>query len=239
MKLGVKNRAGTELPEAIHSRAQRVTGRDPLKHAASLSLLAILVAAQSSCSYIEKRARDAADIVLIAPEWRVVGAKGQLGPWGQLGYYCSMVGPAGYARGYGLLGPHLGAYEHQDCTLFPLLIFVQSRSGAPDPRHKDFFVMGKWLLPYLEPQTDPDATFGGFEEADDWRRLAPRYTQIELALGVWVGVRVGFNPGELVDFVIGWFGLDLYDDDFDPEFAEEPGSEPLPEEPPDAELSSG
>ena len=39
------------------------------------------------------------------------------------------------------------------------------------------------------------------------------YTQIEVSAGVAGGVKVGFNPGELLDFVLGWFGLDIFSDD--------------------------
>ena len=40
-----------------------------------------------------------------------------------------------------------------------------------------------------------------------------RWTQIEVAAGLLGGVRLGFNPGELLDFVLGFFGVDLYGDD--------------------------
>jgi hypothetical protein len=39
------------------------------------------------------------------------------------------------------------------------------------------------------------------------------YTQMELAVGLWKTARVGGNPGELVDFMLGWLRLDLYGDD--------------------------
>ena len=41
-----------------------------------------------------------------------------------------------------------------------------------------------------------------------------QYTQIEVAGGFILTLRAGFNPGELLDFLLGWFTLDLYDDDF-------------------------
>jgi hypothetical protein len=44
---------------------------------------------------------------------------------------------------------------------------------------------------------------------------ASYFTQIEVSAGVLLGVRVGFNPGEVLDFLVGWFGLDLYKDDVD------------------------
>lgn len=41
----------------------------------------------------------------------------------------------------------------------------------------------------------------------------PWFTDIEAAVGLGVGLRVGLNPGELLDFVLGFVGLDMFDDD--------------------------
>lgn len=38
-------------------------------------------------------------------------------------------------------------------------------------------------------------------------------TQVELAVGLGLTIRVGVNPGEMLDFLLGWVGLDLYSDD--------------------------
>jgi len=38
-------------------------------------------------------------------------------------------------------------------------------------------------------------------------------TQIEVAGGILGTLRLGFNPGELLDFVLGWLTIDIYDDD--------------------------
>lgn len=37
--------------------------------------------------------------------------------------------------------------------------------------------------------------------------------QIEVYLGIYAGLRIGFNPMELLDFLIGFTGLDLLEDD--------------------------
>ncbi len=37
--------------------------------------------------------------------------------------------------------------------------------------------------------------------------------QIEFAIGIYGGLRVGFNPAELIDFILGFTTYDLYDDD--------------------------
>ena len=42
-----------------------------------------------------------------------------------------------------------------------------------------------------------------------------RWTQIEVAAGLLGGIRLGFNPGELLDFIMGFLGLDLYGDDLE------------------------
>lgn len=44
-------------------------------------------------------------------------------------------------------------------------------------------------------------------------RNAAYWTQIDLALGVGGSVRLGFNPGELLDAILGHFGADIYHDD--------------------------
>jgi len=42
---------------------------------------------------------------------------------------------------------------------------------------------------------------------------APHYTQVEVAGGFLFTVRAGCNLGELLDFLVGWCGADLYGDD--------------------------
>lgn len=40
------------------------------------------------------------------------------------------------------------------------------------------------------------------------------YTQVDVAIAVGYGVRIGVNPGELLDFLLGWAGLDIFGDDY-------------------------
>lgn len=41
------------------------------------------------------------------------------------------------------------------------------------------------------------------------------YTQIEAVVALGPSVRLGFNPGELVDFLLGWAYVDIYKDDLE------------------------
>lgn len=38
-------------------------------------------------------------------------------------------------------------------------------------------------------------------------------TSCEASLAIGYGLRLGFNPGEVVDLLLGFFGVDIYDDD--------------------------
>ncbi len=44
----------------------------------------------------------------------------------------------------------------------------------------------------------------------------PKYyfTQLEIILAAGPSLRLGFNPGELLDFVLGWAAVDIFNDDF-------------------------
>lgn len=42
---------------------------------------------------------------------------------------------------------------------------------------------------------------------------ASYYSEIEICAGLGGSLRLGFNPGELLDFLVGWVGLDFYGDD--------------------------
>ena len=43
----------------------------------------------------------------------------------------------------------------------------------------------------------------------------PQLTQIEACVGIGWGARVGFNPGELADLLLGFAGIDIYGDDLE------------------------
>ena len=61
------------------------------------------------------------------------------------------------------------------------------------------------LLPFLDLPWDNDAECHPL--------IDPQWTQIDLSVGLIASVRLGFNPGELLDFIIGLFGFDRSADD--------------------------
>ncbi len=41
----------------------------------------------------------------------------------------------------------------------------------------------------------------------------PYFAQLEVEGGFLFTFKVGFNVGEFADFILGWFGIDFFDDD--------------------------
>jgi hypothetical protein len=61
---------------------------------------------------------------------------------------------------------------------------------------------------------------------DKWN---PKWaTQVDATLALGLSIKVGFNPGELLDFITGVFGYDLFGDDYEEKEFEEK-KEPLQE----------
>ena len=65
----------------------------------------------------------------------------------------------------------------------------------------------------LYPDRGPPGWIPFWNPPSDRNPNPARWTQIEVAAGLLGGVRLGFNPGELLDFVLGFFGIDIYNDD--------------------------
>lgn len=73
-------------------------------------------------------------------------------------------------------------------------------------RGKAYYAVG--ICPFL--------SFPRLSETDvrvGWRFPRQYLTQVEIALGLVKTLRLGINPGELLDFVIGWTTLDIFGDD--------------------------
>lgn len=68
--------------------------------------------------------------------------------------------------------------------------------GLADVRHKR--IMSQGMGPFT---VDEDKKNYGF------------YSQVELTVGLFVSLKLGVNPGELVDLLLGFAGLDVFGDD--------------------------
>jgi hypothetical protein len=194
-----------------------------------LLLSVFLLVCSTGCStvgpYLADRGRDALDIVTLQAGGLGLGATGRLGPF-QTGLFVEVLSGCGL-RGGGFRHPGdfvmsefftsglEGAVMNGGGFTFQMLfmgveVFGADRgSSSVRERGKSFVTVniGQENVPFFYRLYDdlPDELNDGDNPAF--------YTQIELAGGALVSGRVGVNPGELLDFVLGWFGVDIYGDD--------------------------
>jgi len=151
--------------------------------------------------YMINRGRDAADI-FTATVGMGYGAKARIGP--------IHAGAFAGVDAAGLRGGELKLWSINGCegmglmsiegTIFSLEIFQYVDQGD---RGKDYLAEGFPLISVVE-------------KAESHRAFVhPYYTQIEVAGGVLGTARLGVNPGELVDFILGWAIIDIFNDDIE------------------------
>lgn len=165
----------------------------------SLSFLLIILLSTSACSskgYWSDRGRDALDIVTVGVGMGV-GAKAQLGPL--------QAGALFEADGYTLRGSELtsgGLINNGEWQT--LAIGEQQFVTTELDRNKNYSAattIDQQTIPFIYRLKCPD-------KAAYWY-----YTQIEAVLAAGPALRLGFNPGELVDFILGWASVDIMSDD--------------------------
>ncbi len=177
---------------------------------ASFFIVFCLVAFLPGCAesrYFVDRTRDAGDIVSLTAGVGL-GAKARTGPIhiGLLWYQ----GTLGYSYGWVDWGNEMdfdwtaGTFEFSDLGSDRGKEYGAS-GGIPtflsDSRATAFPFLSAIdnSIVYKESHRDP--------------LFDPFYSQIEICGGMVGCMRLGVNPGELADFVIGWFGVDFFDDD--------------------------
>ena len=179
----------------------------------SLKVLAAasVVLAVNGCagfkSYFTDRANDAADIFTIAGGRGVgVGMRVSVVP---VGLYIGQdrIG----LRGGQLLNPTNYPHwrENSDCYFVTWCEYVDEFDPFSGVNDRGKGMADVWHCEYPLPLA---------YEVDRLRNdprtcLHPYYTDITVKAGVYPGIDLGFNPGELVDFLLGWATVDIFDDD--------------------------
>ena len=173
-----------------------------------LVLLVALTGCATTRNYVADRGRDAADIFT----WSVglgAGAKARVGPI-QAGALLNidMMGLRGGAFG------EIPWYEATEDALLPFPNRInKNRSGCLFGRERfaDPTRAGKHITVRRGKGFTADAPLPIIGIADQ----PEYYTEIEVVIGAAGSLRLGFNPGELVDFILGWTTIDIYGDDLE------------------------
>ena len=181
-----------------------MNARPSSSHVRRLAPAAVLVLLCAGCAspYWQDRRADAAD-VFTATVGVGLGATARIGPlhaglgvnWDFYGIEAGEIGKLG-SLGEAIVG--LGDKATDVC--------IVCMGGSEIDQGERSAVRGKNVayrpsgIPFWDPPPPESPN-------------PARWTQIEVAAGLLGGVRLGFNPGELLDFLLGFFGVDLYGDD--------------------------
>ena len=155
----------------------------------------------NGCAYMDKRMADFKDIGTLAIETRGVNAEIQILPL-TLG--------AGYAngKGYGLRSGTIGEYEYKEYGV--AIIGRKIFKGTSERGEKDYDYM----------YANPFSSSPGIDENKNGPRVHPLgktspayWWNVEAAVHLGVGIRAGVNLAELLDFFLGFAGIDILNDD--------------------------
>ncbi len=150
-------------------------------------------------AYLKNRVMDSGDIFSLGFSTHAYGAKAVVSSSG-LGLYFESPRifygdpPHAESRQLGLQNGEIGLHRSSD---FTLIVAVSEKSEAEDrfkrrrqaARSKEKIILG------IQAENPKD------------------YTRIGLAAGLYLGLRMECNVGELLDFLLGFLGIDIYSDD--------------------------
>jgi hypothetical protein len=165
-------------------------------------LLAATLVTGCATPYIIDRGRDAADIFTAAVGVGA-GAKARIGPLAQ--GVCVNLNYLGIQDGRAFCGYEKHENDNGMDGAFLLYTFsLSNRSEIVRNRNKSY--LGFHLLGVACPFSI---------EGEEVEYPKSYFTQIEVIAGFCGTIKLGFNPGELLDFILGWTTIDIFSDDFE------------------------
>lgn len=173
-----------------------------MKNTINLLLIFILLVSLSGCAYLKDRNRDALDI-FTATIGKGVGVKARVGP----------IAPSLIINEdiWGIRNGDAFFFSQKNSDYCPgldwnYIIFGAEMSNSSqlikdrEKEHQMFYVF--WIASPNGCCVEPTYSRSYF-------------TQIEALVGLGVSLRLGVNPGELLDFILGWTTFDIYGDDIE------------------------
>ena len=178
-----------------------------------IKLFALMIVATTVCGcatpYMVNRRRDFADIFTCA-SGSGGGVKARVGPL-RTGLFFEMTGITGLKAGeFHAVWP--GCYEGLIDVDLLLASHEQFDPEISTVRERGKVIDSRGVLCLSSPVFRTNWT--PYVSAPARQRI-PYFTQVEVAVGAWRTLRIGINPGEIVDFVLGWTTLDVYLDDIE------------------------
>jgi len=172
-----------------------------MKREIQFTLLVAMAIQAAGCAspYMIDRGRDAADVVVLSVGCGL-GGRIRVGP-----VHAGLIGSIG---SLGLRGGRFGCSEVDDGEMDFTVISGEQFRPFGRRRGKDYNAQGR--IPFIVSDVETE-----------WAGFNPYFTQIEVQAGLLLVPRLGLNPGELLDFLLGWTTLDIFGDDVGFESLEE------------------
>ena len=181
--------------------------------------VALLAAGCAQNRYFADRGRDAADVLTFTVGYGG-GGKARIGPV-QIALL-GMVTETGLQAGDWLPLSELSfSVPDMPANMEMCMLFsgVEGVIGGRTAllRGKAYGAAAMGIFSWPEHWGEQTFSFGdeieGLAERGYRFNRAPYFTQIEVAAALLPAVRIGLNVGEMLDFVLGWAGVDIYADD--------------------------
>ena len=171
-----------------------------------IALLCLLIGTGcQSSSYWTDRLRDSLD-VFTAGQGNGIGTKARVGPL-QTGLLFDIPNYALRGGEFVEEGPHGGGWTPspfpEDMDVQLLIYGGEEFTRTELNRDKNY-------------KTEPYSLFLPLMSFPFPRSKSPSYayySEFEIVLGIYYTIRLGFNPGEALDFLLGWTTIDIYGDD--------------------------
>jgi len=194
-----------------------------MKKIIQIGVAVVVIAGTTGCAstkaYFVDRGRDAADIFTATYGYGGGGAKARVGP---IGTGLMDESPMYGLRGGDIITPYKmieDGVERQRIFMGSEFFVGTTQSMA---RAKSYLACMLFGINIPLHPTELDRaevkTIASVQKCrvEDVRTSRLAYlTQIEIAVGTVRIIRLGFNPGELLDFALGWFDVDIFGDDIE------------------------
>ena len=174
------------------------------------AFLITLSGCQSAGRYFEDRALDFSDIVRLEWGWPAFGVHVDATPLVSTGLDVWLAYPpyGGTAGNYQSRVPERASFVGYSTVFW----YARDMDGDPlarDPENPDDFPP-----PYASFVTQVHRLGYAFDDRPASERLRPiHWLDVEADWGFGIGLRTRVSPGQTLDFVLGWFGLDIGEDD--------------------------
>ncbi|XDD49669.1 hypothetical protein AB3N59_14900 [Leptospira sp. WS92.C1] len=158
-------------------------------------------------AYLASRVKDFAEIFTLTINTNEYGARAIVGPL-SLGLHMQTDKNAGRIpniniSSFGLQGGLIGPKNSSELTILFLTIGDISLAS------------GKYGYQLNRVKQSHYLPFKVKGEAGSSHLKSFEYTRLGVSAGLYLGLRAEVNPGELLDFLLGFLGVDIYDDDFE------------------------